>query len=208
MGSALIVDDHPVVVSAVRLVLESLGYKPVYVTSDSSEVVSLVRLYEPDLMVLDLNLPGPGGLETLEHLKKVGLSCKVVVFSTANPDQFLMRCRRAGAMAFVTKSAELQQLQSAIKAVRAGYSYFLDLPNVTAGQTELHSDEGKLIASLSDRELQILIELARGISNKQIAEDMNRSHKTISTYKTRLMLKLGIKSSVVLREFAIRNHLL
>jgi len=208
MGSALIVDDHPVVVGAVRMVLESLGYQPIHVAPDSSEVVSLVRLHGPDLIVLDLKLPGQGGLETLEHIKKIGLLCKVVVFTSADPDQFLMRCRRAGAMAFVTKSAELQQLQNAIKAVRAGYSYFLDLPNVTAGQPEMHSDESKLIKSLSDRELQILMELARGISNKQIAKDMNRSHKTISTYKTRLMLKLGIKSSVVLREFAIRNHLL
>ncbi|MDD0971735.1 MULTISPECIES: response regulator transcription factor [Pseudomonas] len=208
MGSALIVDDHPVVVGAVRMVLESLGYKQIHVASDSSKVLSLVRLHRPDLIVLDLKLPGQGGLEMLEHIKTIGLLCKVVVFTSADPDHYLLRCRRAGAMAFVTKSAELQQLQNAIKAVRAGYSYFLDLPNVTAGQVEVHSDEGRLIASLSDRELHILRELARGISNKQIAADMNRSHKTISTYKTRLMLKLGIKSSVVLREFALRNHLL
>jgi len=110
-------------------------------------------------------------------------------------------------MAFVAKSAELQQLQSAIKAVRSGYSYFQELPDINAGQSDAHSDEQQLIERLSNRELHILVQLAHGKPNKDIAQEMNLSHKTISTYKTRLMLKLGISSLVVLREFARRNHL-
>ncbi|QJP94852.1 response regulator transcription factor [Pseudomonas fluorescens] len=208
MDSALIVDDHPVVVGAVRMVLESLGYKSIHVASSGVEVVPMIRAHAPKLIVLDLKLKGMGGLEVLERINALGLVCKIVIFSSADPDSYLARCRRAGAMAFVAKSAELQQLQSAIKAVRSGYSYFQELPQVSAGHCGVHSDEREQIERLSNRELHILVQLALGKPNKDIALEMNLSYKTISTYKTRLMLKLGIGSLVLLREFARRNHLL
>ncbi|WP_248744211.1 MULTISPECIES: response regulator transcription factor [unclassified Pseudomonas] len=208
MDSALIVDDHPVVVGAVRMVLESLGYKPIHVASSGIDVVPMIRAHAPKLIVLDLKLKGMGGLEVLDRINALGLVCKIVIFSSADPHSYLVRCRRAGAMAFVAKSAELQQLQSAIKAVRSGYSYFQELPEVNAGQSNVHSDERQQIEGLSNRELHILVQLAHGKPNKDIAQEMNLSHKTISTYKTRLMLKLGVSSLVVLREFARRNHLL
>ncbi|WP_439821024.1 response regulator [Pseudomonas sp. HLG18] len=208
MDSALIVDDHPVVVGAVRMVLESLGYKSIHVASSGVEVVPMIRAHAPKLIVLDLKLKGMGGLEVLERINALGLVCKIVIFSSADPDSYLARCRRAGAMAFVAKSAELQQLQSAIKAVRSGYSYFQELPQVSAGDCGVHSDEREQIERLSNRELHILVQLALGKPNKDIALEMNLSYKTISTYKTRLMLKLGIGSLVLLREFARRNHLL
>jgi two-component system response regulator EvgA len=208
MDSALIVDDHPVVVGAVRMVLESLGYKPIHVASSGVDVVPMIRAHGPTLIVLDLKLKGMGGLEVLDRINALGLVCKIVIFSSADPHSYLVRCRRAGAMAFVAKSAELQQLQSAIKAVRSGYSYFQELPEVSAGHSGVHSDEQQQIEGLSNRELHILVQLAHGKPNKDIAQEMNLSHKTISTYKTRLMLKLGVNSQVVLREFARRNHLL
>ncbi|PCR94816.1 response regulator transcription factor [Pseudomonas allokribbensis] len=207
MDSALIVDDHPVVVGAVRMVLESLGYKPVHVASSGVDVVPMIRAHAPKLIVLDLKLTGFGGLEVLERIRTIGLDCKVVIFTSADPEHYLMRCRRAGAMAFVTKSAAMQQLQSAIKAVRSGYSFFPELPVNNAGQSDASRDERESIASLSTREMEIMIKLAQGDSNKRIAQAMSLSHKTISTYKTRLMLKLGVSSLVVLREFAKRNGL-
>ncbi|AXJ04254.1 DNA-binding response regulator [Pseudomonas fluorescens] len=208
MGSALIVDDHPVVVGALRLVLESAGFQPIHVTTSGVDVVPMLREHAPELVVLDLKLKGFGGLEVLARIRAVGLVCKVVIFTSADPEHYLMRCRRAGAMAFVAKSASMQHLQNAIKAVRSGYSYFPEMPAVNAGQTEAHRDERDSIDCLSTREMQILLKLAEGESNKQIALEMNLSHKTISTYKTRLMLKLGVSSLVVLREFVKRNGLL
>ncbi|PMW98653.1 DNA-binding response regulator [Pseudomonas sp. FW215-R2] len=207
MDSALIVDDHPVVVGAVRMVLESLGYKPVHVASSGVDVVPMIRAHAPKLIVLDLKLTGMGGLEVLDRINVLGLVCQIVIFSSADPASYLVRCRRAGAMAFVAKSAELQQLQNAIKAVRSGYSYFQELPEIDAGHSDVHSDERQLIERLSNRELHILVQLAHGKANKRIAEEMNLSHKTISTYKTRLMLKLGMSSLVLLRELVKRNGL-
>lgn len=208
MGSAMVVDDHPVVAGAVRMVLESVGYKPVHVASSGVDVVPMIREHAPELIVLDLKLTGMGGLEVLERIRAIGLICKIVIFTSADPQHYMARCRRAGAMAFVTKSAELQQLRNAIKAVRSGYSYFPEAPVGFAGPSSVNGNERELIDRLSDRELHILLQLALGKPNKDIAMEMNLSHKTISTYKTRLMLKLGVSSLVVLREFARRNHLL
>ncbi|MDI2145075.1 MULTISPECIES: response regulator transcription factor [unclassified Pseudomonas] len=207
MGSVVFAEDHPVVALAIRILLQELGYKEIHVVSRGVDVVPMIRKHSPELVILDLNLPGTGGLAVLERIQIIGIVCKVVIFTSADPAHFMVRCRQAGAMAFVNKSAELRQLQNAIKAVRSGYSYFPELPAVNAGQPGVHSNEKALIERLSNREMYILLQLAHGKSNKLIAEEMSLSHKTISTYKTRLMLKLGMSSLVLLREFVKRNGL-
>jgi two-component system response regulator EvgA len=90
----------------------------------------------------------------------------------------------------------------------AGYSYFSALPESTSTLNAIQLSEKQMIDQLSDRELAILLQLAQGKANKTIAQDMHLSHKTVSTYKTRLMIKLGILSLVMLREFAQRNSLI
>jgi two-component system response regulator EvgA len=111
-------------------------------------------------------------------------------------------------MAYVTKSNQLQQLHKAIQALMAGYSYFSALTDSTSTLNAIQLSEKQMIDQLSDRELAILLQLAQGKANKTIAQDMHLSHKTVSTYKTRLMIKLGILSLVMLREFAQRNGLI
>jgi two-component system response regulator EvgA len=90
----------------------------------------------------------------------------------------------------------------------AGYSYFAQLPSASVALNTLQRCEKQMIDTLSDRELTIFQHLARGITNKAIAEVMHLSHKTVSTYKTRLIEKLNVDSSVHLRDFAKRNHLI
>jgi two-component system response regulator EvgA len=115
---------------------------------------------------------------------------------------------RAGASAYVSKSNDLQHLHKAVQAVMAGYSYFAKLPSSSVSLNSLQRSEKDLIDKLSDRELTIFQYLARGMSNKAIAEIMNLSHKTVSTYKTRTIEKLNVESPVHLRDFALRNHLI
>ena len=208
MEIAMIVEDHPVVAITLQGVLKTHGYKQVHMVSSSVDVVPMIRQHAPGLVVLDLELGANSGLDSLERIRAIGLSCKVVVFTSKDPAHYLARCRRAGAMAYVTKSADLQQLQNAIKAVRAGYTYFPESSEPHAGKYAVQSNEQQLIDQLSDRELHILVQLAQGKANKDIAEEMHLSHKTISTYKTRLMIKLGIGSLVLLRELAKRNQLI
>ena len=208
MKSALVVEDHPVVFAAVRIVLQAEGFKVIHETSSGLEVLALIRQHQPDLLILDLNLPMLGGLDVLARIKANDLECRILVFTSHEPLFYQERCLRAGAMAFVPKTNQLAQLHKAIQALMSGYTYFTALPDQANASNALHYTEKQMIDQLSDRELSIFVQLARGAPNKTIAEDMHLSHKTVSTYKTRLMTKLGVSSGVHLRDFAKRNHLI
>ncbi|WP_213941655.1 response regulator transcription factor [Pseudomonas sp. dw_612] len=204
--SALIADDHPVVRAAVTMVLKQEGFKHIYEASSGNEVVAMLREHTPELVVLDLVMPSLDGLEVLERIKLSDLSCRVLTFTSLDPLFFQERCMRAGALAYVSKTNDLGQLHKAIQALMAGYTYFSRLP--TASLDNLQRSEKQMIDSLSNRELTICQHLARGASNKAIAEVLYLSHKTVSTYKTRLIEKLGLHSAVHLRDFCKRNHLI
>ncbi|WLH37549.1 response regulator transcription factor [Pseudomonas sp. FP2196] len=208
MKSALIVDDHPVVRAAIRIVLQAEGFKAIYEASNGNEVLALIREHKPRLVILDLHLPALDGLDVLVRIRANDLDCRVLVFSSHDPLFYQERCLRAGAMGYVTKTNQLQQLHKAIQAVMSGYTYFCALPDNVSVLNAVQSTEKQMIDQLSDRELSIFVQLGQGKANKAIAEDMHLSHKTISTYKTRLMKKLGVSSAVHLRDFAKRNHLI
>ena len=108
----------------------------------------------------------------------------------------------------MAKTNKLEQLHHAIQAVMSGHTYFASLPSGAGALKPVLANEKQMIDQLSDRELSILVQLALGKLNKVIATDMHLSHKTVSTYKTRLMAKLAVKSAVHLRDFAKRNHLI
>ncbi|MHC8382747.1 response regulator [Pseudomonas sp. LB3P14] len=206
MKSVLIVDDHPVVRAAVKLVVEREGFKRIDEASSVGEALSILREHTFDLVLLDLVMPGGNGMDVLERIKVNGWICVVLVFTSLDPLFFQERCVRAGALGYVSKTNDLSHLHKAVQAVMARYTYFAQLP--TGSLDPLQHNEKQMIDKLSNRELTILQYLARGIKNKEIAEFMHLSHKTVSTYKTRLIEKLGLSSAVHLRDFAIRNHLI
>jgi two-component system response regulator EvgA len=208
MKCALIVDDHPVIRGAVKIVLKLEGYKRIYEATCGNEVLSMIREHKPDLVVLDLNIPLLDGLEVLARIQMEEVHCRVVVFTAQEPGFFQDRCMRAGALAYVAKSNDLQHLHKAVHAVMAGYTYFTRLPSSSVSVSQVQRSEKQMIERLSDRELCIFQHLARGTSNKEIAEIMHLSHKTVSTYKTRLTEKLNMASSVHLRDLALRHHLI
>ncbi|MFJ2482014.1 response regulator [Pseudomonas sp. NPDC087598] len=208
MKSALIVDDHPVVRAAIRLVLQAEGFKEIHETSNGNEVLQLIREHKPRLVVLDLRLPTLDGLEVLTRIRVNDFDCRTLVFSSHDPLFYQERCLRAGAMGYVTKTNQLEQLHKAIQAVMSGYTYFSAMPDNVSALNAVQTTEKQMIDQLSDRELNIFEQLGQGRANKAIAEEMHLSHKTISTYKTRLMKKLGVSSAVHLRDFAKRNHLI
>ncbi|MHC8352091.1 response regulator [Pseudomonas sp. RT4P38] len=208
MPSVLVGDDHPVVRAAVKMVLKEEGFNQIYEASSGNEVLSIVREHSPDLVVLDLVMPGGDGLDVLARIQASKVPCRVLVFTSQEPMFYQDRCMRAGAAAYVAKTNTLQHLHKAVHAVMAGYTYFAQLPCASASLNTLQLSEKQMIDKLSDRELAIFQHLARGTSNKEIAAIMHLSHKTVSTYKTRLIEKLKVKASVHLRDFAKRNHLI
>ena len=206
--SALIADDHPVVRAAVKILLKQEGFQQIHEVSSGNEVLSMIRDQQPDLLVLDLGLPGLDGLGVLNRIKVSGVRCRVLVFTSQEPRFYQDRCMRVGAAAYVSKTNDLQHLHKAVHAVMAGYSYFAKLASSSVSLSTLQRSEREMIDKLSDRELCICCYLAQGMSNKEIAEITNLSHKTVSTYKTRLTEKLNVESKVHLRDFAKRNHLI
>lgn len=205
---ALIADDHPVVCAAVTMLLRNEGFHDIHEARTGIEVLPKIRDHKPDLVVLDLVMPGLDGLDVLSRIQASGVKCRVLVFTSQEPLFYQDRCMRAGAEAYVSKTNDLHHLQKAVGAVMAGYSYFVKLPSSSVSLNTLQRTETQMIERLSDRELTIFQHLSRGMSNKAIAALMNLSHKTVSTYKTRLIEKLSVDSAVHLRDFAKRNNLI
>ncbi|MCJ1887887.1 response regulator transcription factor [Pseudomonas sp. LA21] len=207
MSKVLIVDDHPVIRMAMRVLLEKEGHVVVGETDNGVDALSLVKDLVPDLVVLDIGIPRLDGLEVISRISAFELPLKILVLTGQSASLFAMRCMQAGASGFVCKQGGLAELVSAVSAVVAGYNYF---PSTAIRQTRRNSgqmDDQELIQRLSDREMAVLQYLANGYSNKEISEQMFISNKTVSTYKTRLLLKLNAHSLVDLIEFAKRNAL-
>jgi len=204
--SVLIADDHPVVRSALRILVKQEGFQRIFEASRGNEVISMIREHRPDVVVLDLVMPEMDGLDVLERIRDNGMQCQVVVFTSLARIFYQERCMRAGAGAFVPKSSGMEDVLKALRAVSVGYTYFRSLPTVALDS--LQRTEKEMIDKLSNRELTICLYLANGLSNKEIAEIMHLSHKTISTYKTRLTEKLNLQSKVHLRDFCSRNKLI
>nr|WP_314877733.1 response regulator transcription factor [uncultured Pseudomonas sp.] len=205
MQSVFIVDDHPVIRLAVRMLLENQGYKIVGESDNGVDAMQLIRETRPDLVILDIAIPRLDGLEVLARFQSMALPMKVLVLTAQSPALFAIRCMHSGASGYVCKQEDLSELISAIKAVLAGYNYFPS--QVLQGETECNKSEISLFRQVNDRELMVLQLFAQGRSNKEIASGMFLSNKTVSTYKKRLMQKLRVGTLVDLIDVAKRNAL-
>lgn len=208
MYKAMVVDDHPFIRSTVKMILKQEQFEIVAEADNGSDAVQLIREHVPDLVLLDISMPKLDGLDALRRIAALGLPVRILVLTSLSPVFFSMRCMKAGAAGYVSKGDDLGELVKAISAVMSGYTFFPNLTINSVRRDDVHASEQTLISSLSDRELTILQQLAKGLSNKQIGEDMLLSNKTISTYKSRLIEKLNVSSLIHLADLAKRNHLI
>ncbi len=204
----LIADDHPLIRSAMKLLLESDGHDVVAEADNGADAVQLARKHNVDLIILDITMPGLDGLEVINRIRVSEVKSRILVVTSQSPLFYSQRCMKAGAAGFITKGQDLTELMRAIKIIMDGYTFFPFLAASSVRNSDASMSDIEMIQNLSARELYILQQLARGLSNKKIAEDMILSSKTISTYKARLIEKLNIKSVVYLAEFAKRNDLI
>jgi len=207
MKSAIIVDDHPAICLAVRSVLEKSGrYAIVGETDNGQSVIELVREHKVDLIIIDLNIPRISGLELIKRIKGQHPGIKLLVLSAQDEMVYASRSMQAGADGFVSKSKDLSAILSASDAIMAGYSFF---PRDVVSGAKLNGENqlDSRIEKLSDRELAVLQHLAQGLSNKDIADRLFISNKTVSTYKVNIFEKLGISNVVDLTDFARTNKL-
>ncbi|AMN81857.1 MULTISPECIES: response regulator transcription factor [Pseudomonas] len=208
MHKAIVVDDHPFIRSSVKMLLNQEHFEVVAEADNGADAVQLVREHAPDLVVLDITMPKLDGLEVISRISGLGVPTKVLVLTSQSALFYSMRCMKAGAAGFISKTNGLDELVKAIKAVMGGYTFFPNLATSSVRRSDADATDLELIQSLSDRELTILQQLALGLSNKEIGDSMLLSNKTVSTYKTRLIEKLKVKSVVYLADFAKRNSLI
>jgi len=202
MTTVLIVDDHAIVRFSLRILLERERFRIVGEVDNGSEVAQKVRDLRPDVVVLDIGLPGLDGMEVIKRLQQQEPAPKIMVLTGQATDLYVRRCLDAGIGAFVTKGEDLEAVVFALKALIKGYSTF---PQMSVNSNTLESEPERL-GSLSNREMEVLRRLSRGENNKNIGACMNLSAKTISTYRGRIMEKLKTESLVEMVDLAKRNH--
>jgi DNA-binding NarL/FixJ family response regulator len=196
MKHALVVDDHPIMRGGVRDLLQqafpSLAVKE---SSGGDGIVDEICGSDWAFVVLDISLPGGNGIEILKKAKAACPDMPIIVYSLFPEAQFAARALRAGAAAYLAKDREAHELVAAVKAAVEGTS-----AKATKGRTERRP-------MLSDREIQVLTLFGKGMSRKEIAEFLRINAKTVSTYKARLLHKLGLRNLAELVRYAAEEKL-
>ncbi|WP_166226134.1 response regulator transcription factor [Pseudomonas atagonensis] len=203
----LLVDDHAVVRMAVGMILAREGHEVVGECDNGVEALSKAFELKPDAIVLDLDIPQLDGMAVIDRLRIGGSTAHVVVHTGLKSPAYAAQCLRAGVAGFLSKGDDPAEIVTALKAVASGKSWFPVGALRSVRHSDFAQDDAQLLDGVSRRELKVLHGLAQGKSNKQIADDMLLSNKTVSTYKTRLMQKLNASTLLELIDFAKRNHL-
>lgn len=209
MTRILIVDDHPLALGGIRA---TIGASVPEVSFGEAVTVPEARAMleqEPwDLMLLDLGLPAPGGLELLKAAHREWPQLKILVISAFSEEEFAVVCMRSGAAGYVAKTSGAADLRTAVLKILSGGRYVsLALAELLADQMAKGESELSLDA-LSARELQVLKAVASGRSGKEIANDLGVSERTVGTYRTRITEKLGLRSAVEIARYAMRHRLI
>lgn len=209
MIRVLIADDHAVVRRGLsQIINETQGMEVVAEAIDGGEVIDRTRDTPVDIVVLDLNMPGRSGFDALKHLKAEKPDLPVLVLSMHSEDQYALRVLRAGASGYLSKESAPDELVRAIRSVSSG-SRHVSAAVAELLVTHLGGDTEKpLHEQLSDREFQVMRMLAGGASVKEIGVALSLSVKTVSTYRSRILEKMNMKSNADLTHYAIKNGLI
>ena len=208
MIKVLIADDHAVVRQGLKQILsEQPDMKVLGEAGSVPELLDHIRKQQWDIVVLDISMPGRGGLEGLKELKQEQPKLPVLILSIHPEDQFAVRALKTGASGYLTKDSAPEELVQAIRKVLTGRKYIS--PGLAEKlATDLQTDTARpLHEALSDREFQILRLIASGISVTEIANKLSLSVKTVSTYRTRILEKMKMKTSAELMRYAIKHQL-
>ncbi|MFT3719226.1 response regulator [Pseudorhodoferax sp.] len=208
MIRVVLCDDHAVVRRGIRDTLaEAVDIQVVGEAGSYGEVRELLRGTPCDVLVLDLNLPGRGGMEVLSSLTEAGSPVKVLVCSMYPEDQYAIRCLRAGAQGYVSKAGDPAELVRAVRTVMQGRKYVTPEVAQMLADSLARPQHEALHAALSERELQTVVKIASGKRLSDIAEELMLSPKTVSVYRTRALEKLNLANNAELTVYAIRNGL-
>ena len=203
-----IADDHPIVRQGLRRIAsEGAGISVVGEAPTAAELFRLLARAAVDVVLLDVSMPGSTFVETLKDLREKHPTVKVLVLSVHPEDQWAVRALRAGAAGYLTKDHSPEQLVDAIRRVARGGKYVSEmLAENLAGLVD-NGRAGSPHERLSDREFEVLRALGSGMAVKDVAEQLNLSAKTVSTYRARLLEKMGLKSRADLVRYVVEHEL-
>ncbi len=204
----LIVDDHPLLRQGLKqLLADELAQAEVFEAATAEAALELVGRKQCDVVVLDLNLPGRSGFEVLQELKRLHPKLPVLVLTAYPEDQFAVRALEAGAAGYLTKQGAAEELVGALRKVLAGGTYISPALAETMAARMRRGQGGVPHEDLSAREFEVFIKLADGRSLKEIAHELSLSVKTVSTFRSRVLKKLGLSSNVELAHYAVDHGL-
>jgi DNA-binding NarL/FixJ family response regulator len=205
----LIADDHSVVREGLKIILgASSNLHVIEEAEDGHEALKKITTGEFDFVILDISMPGMSGFDILKTLKSRNLKCNILILSVFPQGQYAIRALELGASGYISKNSATEELILAIRKISSGEKYISsdvigklisDVKN--PGAKELHE-------RLSEREFQIMNMLAKGISNNEIGKQLFLSGKTVSTYRARILEKMGMKSNTELALYSYKNHLM
>ena len=200
----LIVDDHPMVAEGIRAILETYDDIDVVGTlNNGQEAIDQAPKFKPDVVLLDLNMPQVNGLSATEILLEENPDLRVLILSMHDTPEYVATALSHGAAGYVLKDVPTEEIRRAIDAVMAGETYLCP-----GAETSLVPEDGGAVEMLTSREQTILLQLAQGRSNKEVAAVLDISVRTVETHRKNIKRKLGISSTAGLTRYALEHGVL
>lgn len=210
MINVMIVDDHSLIREGIKQLLEFDGsMKVVNEAGDGEECLELIEKVSPDVLLLDINMPKKNGIEVLEEIKRKGLNVKVLILTVHNEVEYLIKAVDIGVDGYILKDSESSELKKAIQTVMDGNSYIQPnlIPALNNRLINRDADKEK-IYSLTKREIEVLILIANGMFNKDIATQMNISERTVKNHISNIFKKIDVADRTQAAVFAIKNDMI
>lgn len=208
----LLVDDHPLVREGIRsCLIQQNNLEIVGEAADGEEALREAKLRSPDIVLLDISMPGMNGLEAVRLMKKVAPKCKILILTMHDSKEYVNRMVAAGVQGYVLKDSSPSELTAAIEAVHRGDTYFSKKISEVVLRDYVKNVRAKTrrgSAQLSQRESEVLALIAEGLSNKEIAKKLFVSVRTVETHRERIIRKLDIHTVAGLTRFAITNGII
>ena len=205
MIGVLLVDDHKLIRTGIKLILDQTAdIRVLGEASSGEEAVERARALKPQIILMDVSMPGIGGLEATRKLAMSLPDAKVIVLSAQTAEPFPMKLMEAGASGYITKDSAEDEIVTAIRRVHAGERYISAEIARSLALQAVNKNAGSPFDQLSQREMQVMIMATKGHSVQEISDKLHLSPKTVSTYRSRLFEKLGVANDVELTRLALR----
>lgn len=208
--NVMIADDHSLIREGLKQLLEFDGtIKVVGEASNGVECLNKLNTYNPDVLLLDINMPEMNGIEVLKRMKDDNSETKVLILTVHNEMDYLMKAVDIGVDGYILKDSESSELKKAISTVKDGENYIQPslIPALNNQLVNRDTDKDK-ITSLTNRELEVLVQVANGMFNKEIAMNLNISERTVKNHISNIFKKIDVSDRTQAAVFAIKNNII